>query len=156
MALLLAWTTTLACADDGEATTRATTPQPSATSNQGVNSVNIILTINGQVLSATLEDSVAGRDFLSLLPLSLDLEDYASTEKIAQLPRKLATAGAPAGTAAAIGDITYYAPWGNLAIFYKDFGHADGLVKLGHIDGDIQVLRGCGPLKARIEVAGKD
>lgn len=118
--------------------------------------MNIQLTMNGQVLSATLEDSAAGRDFLSLLPLTLDLEDYASTEKIAQLPRKLSTAGAPAGITPAIGDITYYAPWGNLAIFYKGFGHANGLVKLGRINGDIQVLRGRGPLKARIEVAGKD
>lgn len=118
--------------------------------------MNILLTINGQVLSATLEDSAASRDFLSLLPLTLDLEDYASTEKIAQLPAKLSTAGAPKGMTPAVGDITYYAPWGNLAIFYKDSGHANGLVKLGHIHGDIQVLRGRGPLKARIAVAGKD
>lgn len=118
--------------------------------------MNISLTINGQVLSATLEDNAAARDFLSLLPLTLDLEDYASTEQIAQLPKKLSTAGAPAGITPSVGDITYYAPWGNLAIFYKGFGHADGLVKLGRIEGDIQVLRGRGPLNARIEAVGKD
>ncbi|MCX7659283.1 MAG: cyclophilin-like fold protein [Caldimonas manganoxidans] len=115
--------------------------------------MNIQLTINGQVLSATLEDSAAARDFVALLPLTLDLEDYASTEKIAQLPRKLSTAGAPAGITPSIGDVTYYAPWGNLAIFYKGSGHANGLVKLGHIKGDIQVLRGRGPLKAHIGIA---
>ncbi|HCI3894513.1 TPA: hypothetical protein NO315_005733, partial [Pseudomonas aeruginosa] len=60
--------------------------------------MNIRMTIDGQVLSATLVDSAAARDFLGLLPLTLDLEDYAATEKIAQLPRKLSTAGAPAGT----------------------------------------------------------
>jgi hypothetical protein len=32
-----------------------------------------------------------------------------------------------------VGDITYYAPWGNLAIFYRDFGYSPGLVRLGHI-----------------------
>lgn len=118
--------------------------------------MNIQLTINGQVLAATLEDSAAACDFAALLPLTLDLEDYAATEKIAQLPRKLSTTGAPTGITPAIGDITYYAPWGNLAIFYNDFGHATGLVKLGHIEGDIQVLRGQGPLKARIEAVGKN
>ncbi|HCI3895135.1 TPA: hypothetical protein NO315_006367, partial [Pseudomonas aeruginosa] len=41
----------------------------------------------------------------------------------------------------------------NLAIFYKGFRHSPGLVKLGRIDGDIQVLRAAGPLKTRIEVA---
>lgn len=118
--------------------------------------MNIQLTIDGQVLTAKLEDSAAARDFAALLPLTLDLEDYAATEKIAQLPRKLSTAGAPAGITPAIGDITYYAPWGNLAIFYKDFGHAAGLVKLGHIKGDIQVLSGRGMIRARIEAVGKD
>jgi len=118
--------------------------------------MSIQLTVNGQVLFATLEDSAAARDLLSLLPMTLDLEDYAATEKIAQLPKKLSTAGAPAGTTPSVGDITYYAPWGNLAIFYKDFGHSAGLVKLGRIKGDIQVLRGRGPLKARIEAVGKD
>lgn len=118
--------------------------------------MNIRLTIDGQVLSATLEDSAAARDFAALLPLTLDLEDYAATEKIAQLPKKLSTTGAPAGMTPTIGDITYYAPWGNLAIFNKDFGHSAGLVKLGRIEGDIQVLRGRGSLKAHIEAVGKD
>ncbi|MEX1826878.1 cyclophilin-like fold protein [Luteibacter sp. CQ10] len=116
--------------------------------------MDIRLTIDGHMLSATLEDSAAVRDFLALLPLALDLEDYAATEKIAQMPTKLSTAGAPAGMTPSIGDITYYAPWGNLAIFYKGLNYSAGLVKLGRIDGDIQVLRTAGPLKARIEVAG--
>ncbi|CAB3883781.1 MULTISPECIES: cyclophilin-like fold protein [Achromobacter] len=105
------------------------------------------------MLSATLEDNAAARDFLAQLPLTLDLQDYAATEKIAQLPTKLSTAGASAGMTPSIGDITYYAPWGNLAIFYKGFGHSAGLVKLGRIHGDIQVLRAAGPLTAGIEVA---
>ena len=54
-----------------------------------------------------------------------------------------------------IGDITYYAPWGNLAIFYRDSGYAKGLVKPGRIEGNVQMLEIRGPLKARIEVAGK-
>ncbi len=113
------------------------------------------MTINGQVLSATLLDDAAARDFLALLPLTLDLEDYAATEKIAQLPKKLSTVGTPAGMTPSVGDITYYAPWGNLAIFYRDSGYAKGLVKLGRIEGKFQILEARGPLKARIEVAGK-
>lgn len=33
-----------------------------------------------------------------------------------------------------MGDIALYAPWGNLAIFYKDFGYARGLIVLARID----------------------
>lgn len=118
--------------------------------------MNIRLVIHGQPLAATLDDSAAARDFIALLPLTLDLEDYASTEKIARLPARLSTTGAPKGMTPSIGDVTYYAPWGNLAIFYRSFSHAEGLVKLGRITGDIQVLRGPGPLKARIELVGDE
>lgn len=124
-------------------------------SRQGAGSMNLQLTINGHELAVTLEDNAAARDFLAVLPLTLDLEDYASTEKIAPLPKRLSTAGTPAGTTPSAGDITYYAPWGNLAIFYRDFGYAKGLVRLGRIEGNLQLLEARGPLKARIEVAGK-
>ena len=63
----------------------------------------------GATLTATLADNRTSRDFVALLPLTLTLEDYASTEKISYLPRKLSTADAPAGTDPAVGDITYYA-----------------------------------------------
>lgn len=112
--------------------------------------------VGNQTLTATLEDTPAGRDFAALLPLELSLSDYNATEKVADLPRKLDTTGAPSSYAPKAGDITYYAPWGNLAIFYKDFGHSAGLIKLGRIEGDIQVLHGRGPLKARIEAVGKN
>ena len=92
------------------------------------------------VITATLTDSPTTRDFVSLLPLTLTLEDYAGTEKVSYLPRKLSTEGAPAGSDPAVGDVTYYAPWGNLAIFYRDFGYASGLVVLGKIDAGVEAL----------------
>ena len=59
--------------------------------------MKIQLTINGRVLSATLENSVAAKDFATLLPLQLRLDDYAGIEKISELPKKLAIAGAAKG-----------------------------------------------------------
>ena len=104
--------------------------------------MKIRLDFDGTTLTGTLDDGAAANDFAALLPLELTLEDYASTEKISDLPRKLSTAGAPEGTAASVGDITYYAPWGNLAVFYRAFGYSAGLVRLGRIDSGIEVLRG--------------
>lgn len=100
------------------------------------------LTIGKDKYTATMNDSEAAKDFLSLLPMTLTLEDYAETEKISNLPKRLSTGGPPNGTAASIGDITYYAPWGNLAIFYKNFGHAKGLIKLGEIESGIEKIAG--------------
>jgi len=113
--------------------------------------MKIRVTINGKSIIATLIDSPTTRDFIAQLPLTLKLEDYASTEKIAYLPKTLSTQGAPAGIDPDVGDITYYAPWGNLAIFYRDFGYSKGLVKLGQIDSGMEVLRVPGPVKATIE-----
>lgn len=55
-------------------------------------------------------------------------------------PRKLSIADAPKGADPSIGDICYYAPWGNVAIFYKDFGYANGLIKPATIDSGIENL----------------
>jgi hypothetical protein len=122
--------------------TAATTPPPATVSptNTKAPSMRIHLTIGDTVLPATLDDTPASRDFAALLPLTVTLSDYAGTEKISDLPRKLSTADAPAGTDAAAGDITYYAPWGNLAIFYKGSGYASGLVKLGSIASGVEAL----------------
>ncbi|BDV43258.1 hypothetical protein GURASL_21810 [Geotalea uraniireducens] len=92
------------------------------------------------VLTATMHDNATTRDFMSLLPLTVTLYDYAGTEKISDLPRRLSTQGAPPGSDPAVGDITLYAPWGNLAIFYKDFGYASGLIILGRIDAGVDKL----------------
>lgn len=115
----------------------------------------IRITANGQVLTVRLSDSATTRDFVSLLPLDLILEDFGDAEKIAYLPRKLSTEGAPPAIDPVAGDVTYYAPWGNLAIFVRDFRHSPGLVRLGVIESTLTPLATRGPEKARIEVVAE-
>ena len=103
-------------------------------------SMNIKMTIAGQIITATLEESLSARDFFAMLPLTLPLEDYVGTEKIAYLPRKLTTQDAPKGIDPDVGDIAYYALWGNLAIFYRDFGYSTRLIKLGRIESGLTHL----------------
>ena len=102
--------------------------------------MDIHLTVGDAVHRGTLLDTPAARDFAALLPLQLTLSDFKGTEKVSDLPARLTTAGEPAGAAAAVGDITYYAPWGNLAIFYRPFGYSNGLVVLGRLDDGIEQL----------------
>lgn len=103
--------------------------------------MDIELVVEGTTMRGTLDESSASRDFASLLPLTLTLTDFHGTEKISDLPRALSTDGAPDGITPATGDITYFAPWGNLALFYNDFTYSEGLVALGHIEpGGADVL----------------
>jgi hypothetical protein len=113
--------------------------------------MNIRIRFEDTQVCAELADTPAARDFASLLPLTVVLRDYASTEKVADLPRRLSTQGEPAGVKPSVGDITYYAPWGNLAIFYKPSGYADGLVHLGHVKSGTQAFNFGGTQTVTIE-----
>ena len=104
--------------------------------------MKVRITVGNEVLTATLLDTETSRDFMSILPLTLRLKDYASAEKIGYPPRKLSAKQAPPGYAPFIGDIAYYSPWGNVAIFYKDAGYAKGLIKLGNLDSGVEKLAG--------------
>lgn len=104
--------------------------------------MKIRLSAGNTVLTATMLDNETSRDFMSLLPLTVTFKDYAGTEKITYLPKRLSSKGAPAGTDPSIGDIAYYAPWGNIAIFYQDFGFSEGLIKLGYIGSGIEEFAG--------------
>lgn len=113
--------------------------------------MKIRMDVDGQAVLATLNDTTGARDFAALLPLSLTLTNYARIERIADLPRKLSIKGAPAGVAPDAGDLTYYAPWGNLAIFVEGRDYARGLVRLGRVESGLPALRRPGPLQVRIE-----
>lgn len=113
--------------------------------------VRINIVINDEkIIKATLIDSETAREFIALLPLVLTLTDYNKTEKISDLPKKLTKKGAPPSVTPIAGDIAYYAPWGNLAVFYKGFENSPGLIKLGKIDSGLELLAGIDSLKVKI------
>ena len=125
---------------------------PTETPAVGTDSLRVRVTFGDTVLTAVLADNPTTRDFISLLPLTLTLEDYGGTEKISFLPRTLTSAGAPTGYNPYIGDITYYAPWGNLAIFVRDYIYSDGLIYLGTFDGSIDALSVSDLIEVTIEL----
>lgn len=87
---------------------------------------------NSEVI-VSLFDSPASRELLSQLPLTLPFRDFSGTEKIANLPRPLHTAGSSTPHEFT-GDFAYFPPWGNLAVFYQGFGSSDQVVILGRIE----------------------
>lgn len=112
------------------------------TMNAFAQTTKIKLTFEGNEIYALINNSKAGNDFLSLLPLSVKAEDFNSTEKIFYLSKKLNIENEPDGINPKAGDITYYAPWGNIAIFYKNFRYSNNLIYLGKFENtsDIEKL----------------
>lgn len=104
-----------------------------------------------QAFTATLEGNPSARDLFSMLPLDLTIDDYATNEKIAYLPRKLTEKGSGAFGDEQPSDLCYYAPWGNLAFFHAGYRWSPGLIRLGRIDGSFEPLLVRGKFPLRIE-----
>lgn len=100
------------------------------------------MTANGQEIAITLYDTPAANSLYEMLPLELGFEDYNDVEKIGYLENPLTTDGEPGGCDPDVGDLCYYAPWGNLSVFYQDFRYSESLVILGHIDSGLDIISG--------------
>lgn len=117
--------------------------------NQEASDMKILLTFNDMTMTATLYDNSSARDFAAMLPLDLSIDNYAQNEKIAYLPRKLTEDGNGAFDNERPGDLCYFAPWGNLALFYAGYRYSNGLIRLGRFDDGFAPLlvRGKFPLR---------
>ena len=112
----------------------------------------IKMTFAGNEIYGEILNTQSGKEFLSQLPATLKFEDYNSTEKISYLQSKLSGQGEPEGFTPKRGDISYYMPWGNLAIFYRDFRYSRSLIKIGTLN-DIDKLENMrGSFEVKIEI----
>lgn len=79
-----------------------------------------------------LNGSVAAKELYEQLPLTVDMEDYGGNEKIFYPPAKLDIENAPLAEAGA-GTLAYYAPWGDVVMFYGLFEINHELYELGRV-----------------------
>lgn len=125
---------------------------PVAAPNRDATNMKIRIEFSGASMTATLYDNPSARDFASMLPLDLTIDDYSTNEKIAYLPRKLTEEGSGPFDNERPGDLAYFAPWGNLVFFYGSYRYSSGLIRLGRIDGDIASLLMRGKFDLHIEL----
>jgi hypothetical protein len=104
-------------------------------------SMKISVKANGNTTVFELNNSPAARDLYVQLPLSITVENYSSNEKIFYPPKKLNTTETPLADART-GTLAYYAPWGDVVMFYGSFGSAVGLYELGHVISGSEYIRG--------------
>ncbi|WP_185934676.1 cyclophilin-like fold protein [Mycolicibacterium hodleri] len=113
------------------------------------------IVVGDTVLTGHLFDNTAARDLAAQLPLTVTFRDLNAAEKTAPLPRKLAVDGMPAGEDPRVGDLGYWAPDGDLVVYYGDVGYWTGIMRLGEIDGGLQsIARQSGDFSATVELAG--
>ncbi len=111
------------------------TPEPSTDRDMGQTRVRF--TVGDAEIIVRTADNPTSRDFVSLLPLTLDFRDFARFEKIGDLPRRLTTQGSTGGPPAN-GDLIYFVPWGNLGFFYdaehRDASFDDRVIPIGTVE----------------------
>ncbi|WP_411733109.1 cyclophilin-like fold protein [Paeniglutamicibacter sp.] len=99
-------------------------------------------TSGGTSVDVTIKpDNPTARDFLSMLPLTVPVEEFAGREKLADLPRELVTEGSP-GSDPVDGDLIYFKPWGNLGFYYNTsgIGYSEQTIHLGTYDATAEQL----------------
>jgi len=102
--------------------------------------MKISVQANGKTIVFELNNSPAAQKLYVQLPLSIAVEDYSSNEKIFYPPSKLNTDDTPLAKAGE-GTIAYYAPWGDVVMFYSGFTPAPGLYELGHVISGSQYIK---------------
>lgn len=117
-----------------------------------------VQTADGDVILFQLNDSAAANSLYRQLPLTVQIEDYAGSEKIFYPPEKLDISNTPLAQGPA-GTLAYYEPWGDVAFFYTACQGASGLYELGEaVSGAEQIptLSGEVRITAAEELTGPD
>ena len=93
---------------------------------------DVIMTIADTDYKVTVDENTqAGKLFLNSLPLTLSFENFGSNERIAYLPKRLDMDSYDSHLSVKRGDMTYYVPWGNLAVFRKAYSSPSDLAPIG-------------------------
>jgi len=115
--------------------------------------IKIRITANGKVMTATMADNQTARDFVAMLPLTLTMDDLFGREKFATLP-KAASPGGPRQHAYRVGQIAFWSPKNDVAVFYRHDGQTvpnPGLIILGEIEAGVEALNVPGQVTVTFE-----
>ena len=143
---------TSACAATPAAPEACGTATPT---QETISETRVSFTVGDDEIIVRLADNPTSRDFVSMLPLSLKFEDFASMEKLSYLPHELTTEGSSASPPDN-GDLIYFVPWGNLGFFYdadrRDTSFDDRVIPIGTIESGQEHLNDLetGPVCAQL------
>jgi len=117
--------------------------------------MKINIRIGGKILGAVVADNATARDFISVLPLNVSMKDLFGREKYGDLPKALSEKG-PRKSKYEVGDIAYWSPDHQFAIFYRHDGESipsPGIIPIARIDTGTEAFNVPGSVKVTIELA---
>ncbi|CDD30773.1 putative flavodoxin [Firmicutes bacterium CAG:94] len=102
----------------------------SETEENDMESTQVAVTCGDLQVVYALNDSPAAQGLLSQLPLTVEVEDFSTNEKVFYPPQELDASDTPLAEGGA-GTLAYYAPWGDVVLFYDSFSANSSLFELG-------------------------
>jgi len=93
--------------------------------------MSIKITSQGHVATFQLYDTVAAKELYSQLPLELELRNFRDAQWMFWPPERLNVTPQEAYHDGIRGELSYYAPWGNAFMLYRDFYARDQMHRLG-------------------------
>jgi hypothetical protein len=115
--------------------------------------MKIRLKVADRVTTATLIHSKTTEDFISLLPLTLTMNDLFRREKFGHLPRAISKEGKRTHTYE-VGDIAYWSPGPDVAIYFRQDGQEipdPGIIVIGKIDSGVETFDVPGSVRVTVE-----
>ena len=103
--------------------------------------MQVIITSKGHTATFRLYDTLAAKEFYDQLPLSLDLKNFRDAQWMFYPPEKLNATALEAYHDGKKGELSYYAPWGDVVMFHGSFGSAAGLYELGYAVSGSEYIR---------------
>ncbi len=109
--------------------------------NMETNDTRIKLIINNHETTAKMIKNPTSDEFLSLLPLNVELKDLFGREKYAMLPAEITDNSEKTDTYN-VGMLAYYAPTNSIAIYYKNDNEKikEGIIPLAIIE-DVEAFK---------------
>ena len=159
--LLVAAVAVIACAPVAESAPTSSpdvsvtmSQKPALTTRRDAGQMRVRFTVADAEIVVRIADNPTSRDFVSMLPLTLDFRDFNAMEKVGDLPRRLTTQGST-GSAPANGDLIYFVPWGNLGFFYdtesRDASFDDRVIPIGTVESGYDRLNDLETEPVRVE-----
>ena len=93
--------------------------------------MQVKITSRGRTATFQLYDTVAAKEFYNQLPLDLELTNFRDAQWMFYPPEKLSVTAQEAYHDGKKGELSYYEPWGDAFMLYKDFYAGDEMHRLG-------------------------
>lgn len=112
----------------------------------------IKITVNGQTLTATLENNSTTQALLAKMPMTLRMQDLYSREMCYRYGANALPTDNLRSDGYQTGDIIYWPPRGSFVILYEQNGERFTRQHLGRVDSGVEIFKATGDADVTFEI----